>query len=64
MHTTEIAYFTVTLFFSLTLLIRWKRRRDLVAARVNRGLRGYVAAGSSRRFPEPQQRLAENPIPV
>jgi hypothetical protein len=64
MHPTEIAYFTVTMFLSLTSLIRWKRRRDLVAAAVNRGLRGYVAAGSARQLREPEQRLAENAIPV
>ena len=29
---------------ALVALIKWKRRRDLAAARVNRGLRGYVAA--------------------
>jgi hypothetical protein len=37
-------YFGVTLFLALVALIKWKRRRDLATARVNRGLRGYVAA--------------------
>ena len=42
-----IAYFSATLFFALTTLIKWKRRRDLIAARLNRGLRGYVDTKSS-----------------
>jgi len=42
MQDTEIAYFTVTMFLALITLIKWKRRRDMIAARVNRGLRGYV----------------------
>ena len=41
---TEIVYFTGTLFLALVMLIKWKRRRDLIAARLNRGLSGYVAA--------------------
>lgn len=40
----EIVYFAVTLFLSLTALVCWKRRHDLVAARLNKGLRGYVDA--------------------
>jgi hypothetical protein len=43
MSPTEIIYFTVTLFLALTMLINWKRRRDEIAARLNRGLSGYVA---------------------
>jgi hypothetical protein len=43
MSPTEIIYFTVTLFLALTMLIKWKRRRDEIAARLNRGLSGYVA---------------------
>jgi hypothetical protein len=42
MQAAEITYFTVTLFLALLTLIKWKRRRDLIAARLNRGLRGYV----------------------
>jgi hypothetical protein len=45
---TEILYFTVTLFLALAALVQWKRRRDLIAARLNRGLSGYVA---TRRMP-------------
>ncbi len=40
----EFVYFGITLFFSLVLLIKWKRRRGEIARRVNRGLRGYVSA--------------------
>ena len=46
MQPTEIAYFTVTLFLALSTLIKWKRRRDMISARVNRGLRGYVETKS------------------
>ena len=48
---TEIAYFTGTLFLALLMLIKWKRRRDLIAARLNRGLAGYVAARRPFRRP-------------
>ena len=48
---TEIAYFTVTLFLALVVLIKWKRRRDLIAARLNRGLSGYIAARRHYRRP-------------
>ena len=41
---TEIVYFTATLFLALVMLAKWKRRRDQIAARLNRGLSGYVAA--------------------
>ena len=39
-----IAYFSAKLFLALTTPIKWKRRRDTIAARLNRGLRGYVEA--------------------
>jgi hypothetical protein len=42
-----IAYFSATLFLTLTTLTKWKRRRALIAARLNRGLRGYVDAKGS-----------------
>jgi hypothetical protein len=42
-----IAYFSATLFLAFTTLIKWKRRRGLIAARLNRGLRGYVDAKGS-----------------
>lgn len=44
MQSEEIVYFGATLFLALVALIKWKRRRDLATARVNRGLRDYVAA--------------------
>ena len=46
---TEIVYFTVLMFLALTALIKWKHRRDETAAKLRRGLCGYVAA--SRTFP-------------
>jgi len=42
MQPTEIIPFGIAMFFALTALYKWKRRRDLIAARLNRGLRGYV----------------------
>ena len=39
-----IAYFSAKLFLALTTPIKWKRRRDTIAARLNRGLRVYVQA--------------------
>ena len=39
----EIAVFGITLFLALAVLIEWKRRRKLVARRLNEGLRGYVS---------------------
>ena len=41
---TEIVYFAVLMFLALAALIKWKRRRDETAARLRRGLCGYVAA--------------------
>lgn len=40
----ELICFATTLFLALAALISWKRRRDLVQARLTKGLRGYVAA--------------------
>jgi hypothetical protein len=64
MQPTEIALFAVTLFLALTALITWKRRRDAGAGRVNRGLRGYVAAKSTVVIPGPAETHRENLIPV
>ena len=47
MQAQGIVYFGATLFLALVALIKWKRRRDLASERVNRGLRGYVAAKGS-----------------
>jgi LPXTG-motif cell wall-anchored protein len=44
MQHTDIAFFAVALFLALATLLLWKRRRDAIAGRLNRGLRGYVAA--------------------
>ena len=63
MHSTGIVYFAVTLFLALAVLIKWKRRHDMHAARLNRGLRGYVA-GTTAGLAVPAQTPRENPIPV
>ena len=47
MKPAAIAYFSATLFLALTTLIKWKRCRGTIAARLNRGLRGYVDAKGS-----------------
>jgi hypothetical protein len=51
MQPIDIAFFAGTLFLSLGTLIKWKHRRDVVLSRVNRGLRGYVAAKSTIMIP-------------
>lgn len=61
---TEIAYFTGTLFLALVVLIKWKRRRDLIAARLNRGLSGYVAARKTVRRRAPKAAREESLLPV
>jgi hypothetical protein len=45
MPTPDITLFAITLFLDLILLFKWKRRRDVIMHRVNRGLRGYVENG-------------------
>lgn len=62
----EITYFTVTLFLAIAALIYWKHRRDVVAARLNRGLAGYVATGRKRplRPAVKEESDTENLIPV
>ena len=64
MMPTEIAYFTVTLFLALTALIQWKQRRDLVAARLNRGLAGYVATRRKPRRRQTEEAPSESLMPV
>ena len=61
---TEIAYFTVTLFLALTALIKWKQRRDVIAARLNRGLSGYVATRRHPRRRKSAGTQAEHLLPV
>ena len=46
MQPVEITFFSVTLFFALAVLITWKRRRDILNARLNKGLRGFVSGGA------------------
>jgi hypothetical protein len=48
---TEIVYFTVLMFLALAALIKWKHRRDETAAKLRRGLCGYVAASRTARVP-------------
>jgi hypothetical protein len=38
----EVVYFAITLFLALVFLLLWKRRRDLIAERLSRNLRGYI----------------------
>ena len=64
MSPTEIGCFGVTLFFALATLIKWKRRRDTITARLNRGLRGYVDSKSATLVPERQKAHSENLIPA
>ena len=58
----EIVLFGGTLFFALVALIIWKRRRDLATARVNRGLRGYVATEVTPETPAADEPQKENLI--
>jgi hypothetical protein len=44
MQPMAIACFTLTLFLAFAVRIQGNRRRDVTAARLNRGLLGYVAA--------------------
>ena len=49
MSPNEIAVFGITLFLALVVLIEWKRRRKLIARRLNEGLRGYVSGKQATR---------------
>ena len=40
----EFVVFGIALFLALTLLFKWKRRRDQNGRRMNRGLRSYVSS--------------------
>jgi hypothetical protein len=68
MRPQEIVYFGATLFLALVALVKWKRRRDLAAERVNRGLRGYVAAEVTLDHPKAdetrEETQGENLIPI
>ena len=60
----DTVYFGATLFLALVALVKWKRRRDLAAERVNRGLRGYVAAEVTVDHPKAEETQGENLIPI
>lgn len=64
MQPVEIAYFAVSLFAALVALVSWKRRRDSNLARLNRGLRGYMAAKEAVQLPVAGVAQRENLIPV
>jgi hypothetical protein len=63
MHQIEIVFFAVSLFLALAALSTWKHRRDAIAARLNRGLRGY-AEKSAVLAPGPEEAHRENLMPV
>jgi hypothetical protein len=55
-----VFFFGITLFTCLAALLAWKVRRNTIATRVNRGLRGYVATGHSvRQCEEPGEQEEE-----
>jgi hypothetical protein len=64
MQPVDIAFFAGSLFLALGTLITWKRRRDLINARVNRGLRGYVDAKRTMGRPVPEETNGANLIAV
>ena len=47
MRPVELTYFAIALYLALSGLIKWKYRRDDLAKRLNRGLKGYVARKSA-----------------
>jgi len=59
MAATDISIFGVTLFLALVALLRWKRRRDKLAERLNQILRGYIAVQEA---PEPAPKPAASPM--
>jgi hypothetical protein len=61
MQPIDITFFAFSLFLALGTLLKWKRHRDVIHARVNRGLRGYVDT-VGRLVPDGTQ--GENLIPV
>jgi len=57
----ELMYFSGTLFLALVVLLKWKRRRDLVQARFNRNLRVYIS--TAEYAPEDQaERQSDEPV--
>jgi hypothetical protein len=63
MQTAEITYLIVTLLLALALMIKWKRQ-GAIAARLNRGLLGYVVARSTVQLSEPEDTRGEDLIPA
>ena len=64
MQPTDITFFALSMFLALGTLIKWKRRRDIILTRVNRGLRGYVDAKGTVTRPLPEATDGESLIPV
>jgi hypothetical protein len=64
MQPAAIAIFTMSMFFALTALITRMLGRDSNAARVDRGLRGYVTAKSAVLLSGPEETHGENLLPV
>ena len=66
MHPVDLTYFAIALFLSLSGLIKWKYRKDDLAARLNRNLKGYVSTRGAARsqriphFPPSQSAAAES----
>ena len=60
-QTAEITYLIVTLLLALALMIKWKRQ-GAIAARLNRGLLGYVVARSTVQLSEPEDTRGEDLI--
>jgi len=55
----EVIFFAVTLSLALAFLIGWKRRRAVVHARLNKGLRGYVASRAKTKTVEVEETESE-----
>ena len=64
MQPIAITCFTATLFLALAVRTQWKRRRDVTAARLTRGLRGYIDALSTVQLPGREETQGERLIPV
>jgi hypothetical protein len=66
MQPVDLTYFAIAFFLSLAGLIKWKYRKDDLAARLNRGLKGYVQSGRhacSRPTPQPvEHQGAQNQV--
>jgi hypothetical protein len=47
MNPLEIVYYSVALFLALVTLSQWRRRRNRIATRINRGLNSYITTDTS-----------------